>query len=397
MNEKQLKLFPWLIVFLEILIYLSMDAYVPALPEMSQLFHVSANVAQLTFVIWILGGVVVQLFVGPITDRFGRKPLLICSGLLYIVTSFICAFAPTIHVLLVARFFQGVSLPLMYTPGYAAINESFDTQKSIKIFARMQMLTKLTPAFAPLLGGTFLMVANWRWIFIIVGALSIIAVLLLIFKMPETLSEENRSDRLHVPSILKQYKNVLGNVKFFTLGALTYVPTMGLIAWIVSGPFIVVHLFHFNTLAFGIMQGLIFGCFLLGAQVVNRFSSKERNQKLISLGLVFIIVASCAAAVIEGLFPMHLFWLVFLMMLISFGVGITAPILARLTLDTSEETMGIKVSVFSLMRMGYGFLGSLVVSIFYANSLFSLALIMAVFALIALAIRITSYVKWHKA
>lgn len=130
---KNYRYFPWLLVLYEVLIYLSMDAYMPAFPMIADDFHASANIVQLTATAWMFGALSVQLLFGPLSDRYGRRPILLLSGVIYIVSTTFCMMATNIHFLLVARFFQGSAMPAMYIAGYAAINEYFDSNQAIKI------------------------------------------------------------------------------------------------------------------------------------------------------------------------------------------------------------------------------------------------------------------------
>ncbi|HLB42056.1 MAG TPA: MFS transporter, partial [Gammaproteobacteria bacterium] len=129
--------FPWWLVVYEIAVYLSMDAYMPALPKIAYAFGVDSHTAQLTAIVWMLGGLLVQLVFGPLSDRYGRRPILLFGGGLYVVSTIVCAFSSDIHTMLIARFFQGMAMPSMFIAGYAAINELFESEKAVKILARM--------------------------------------------------------------------------------------------------------------------------------------------------------------------------------------------------------------------------------------------------------------------
>ncbi len=384
-KRSHMTLFPLLLVLYEVAIYLSMDAYVPALPKITTFFAISANLAQLTMVIWMIGGLAVQLIFGPLSDRYGRRPLLLWGGVLYILSSVLCAVAPTIHVLLIGRFLQGVAMPSMFIAGYAAINELFDSKQAIGMLARMNSVTILAPAFGPLLGGAFLLAFSWRWIFIILGLWALITVVLLYFKMPETVVKPKP---FQFNQIILHYRSVFANYKFILLSLLTVFPIIGVISWILAGPFIIIHKFHLSTLTFGIIQTFIFGSFILGTKVVSKFATADRNHFLINLGLGLAFLGAIITTLISWLFPNALFAVIAFIMLLTFGGGLSMPILSRLTLEASDAPMGIRVTVFSLMRIGSGVLGSVSVLLFYSGSLISLAAIMLFFTAIAVVIRI---------
>ena len=135
MNQKTEMTFPLWLVAYEIAVYLSMDAYIPALPKIATDFGVSIYTAQMTSILWMTGGLIFQFIFGPLSDRYGRRPILLWGGVLYIAATVLCAISTQIETLLFARLIQGIAMPSMLIAGYAAINELFSSEKSVKILA----------------------------------------------------------------------------------------------------------------------------------------------------------------------------------------------------------------------------------------------------------------------
>lgn len=387
-DKKQAHIFPWLIVLYEIMIYLSMDAYAPAFPDIAKNFNASMLAVQWTATIWMLGGLLVQLVFGPLSDRFGRRPILLGGGVLYVLSSLVCALAPSMPVLLIARLAQGIAMPSMFIAGYAAVNEYFPTESAIKIMARMNSVTILAPAFGPILGGALLLVVSWRVIFLLLAVMSLLSIIALYFLLPETLNQENKSQRLHVGSICRQYLNVFTNINFMRYCLMAFLPVIGIIAWMLIGPFLVVEKFHHSALAFGFLQALIFSCFMLGTTIAGKFSHEKHHRMFINSSFVFLCIGSGFALLFAHIFPQALSGLVASIMLINLGVGMMIPLLSRLCLDTSDQPMGIKVTVFSTVRIGSGFLGAICLPLFYNGSLWSVSLNISVFVFLALILRI---------
>ena len=387
MTKSNENLFPWLLVFYEIAIYLSMDAYMPALPHIATVFHVDASIAQWTSIIWMVGALVPQLFLGPLSDRYGRRPIILYGGVIYMIASLLCAVAPTINLFLLARLLQGLAMPTMFIAGYAAVNEWFSTSKAISILARMNAVTILAPAFGPMLGGVFLLRYNWRWIFVILGGWALLSIAMLWRYMPETLAPAKRSPSLCLPTSLRHYKRVCTNIRFMMASCIAFLPTIGLIVWMLAGPFVVMNQFHYSTLDFGLLQGIIFAGFIVGTKLVSRFADANRHRLFIQSGLLLALAAAVLATVFGWWMPHGMMLLVAFMTLASLGAGMVIPILSRLTLDTSDEPMGIKVTVFSIMRVAVsGLLGSIAVAVFYNHTLLSLALLMLVFNAVAMVL-----------
>ena len=388
MKKSSVMWFPWLLVCYEISIYLSMDAYLPAFTRIANDFSVNAHMVQLTALSWFVGGFVFQVLIGPISDRYGRRPILLWGGVLYVVSSVACAMAPNIHFLIVARLFQGMSMPTMYIAGYAAVNEMFDSTEAIKILARLNSVTILAPAFGPLLGGALLLWMPWHGIFLLLAAISALALILLYFVMPETLSPQNRSTRLHLGDALRAYTTVISNSRFMSYALIAFLPLVGLIAWMLAGAFMVITHFHYTTLDFGLIQTALFSGFILGNRLTSQFINPHRQQRFINVGYTLILSGATLSVCFCLLMPDALFLFLACFWLVELGVGLCIPVLSRLTLEASDAMMGVKVTVFSVMRMGSGFLGSILITYFYNATLLRIALIIAVFPLLALLFKV---------
>ncbi|MEV4581559.1 multidrug effflux MFS transporter [Nonomuraea jabiensis] len=170
---------------------LSMDLYLPALPELGRDLGVGDAIAQLTMSLCMVGLALGQLVAGPLTDRRGRRPALIMGVAVYTVTSLLCALAPDIWLLVLLRFAQGLAGGAGMVISRAMVRDLFDGQRAVQVFSTLMMVSGLAPVLAPLLGGQLARVASWRGMFVV---LAIIGLLLLLaaFALPETLSPEDR-------------------------------------------------------------------------------------------------------------------------------------------------------------------------------------------------------------
>jgi multidrug resistance protein len=378
------KYFPLFIVFYEITIYLSMDAYVPAMHQIGVDFNVGDHLVQYTVSSWVIGSLLALLFVGPFSERFGRRPVLFCGGVIYTASCLACAVATGIHGLLLARFFQGMGMPTMVVAGYAVVNEYYESQEAIKIIALMSAIKLLAPAFGPLLGGLLLIVLTWQWIFIILAFLSFTALIFLFFSMPETLSKQSVKP-LKLKIALRQYQSIMAEFSFVTCSLVTVLPIVGLIVWLVSGTFIVHH-FGFNSVQFGLMQVCVFSCYMLGNTYVKRYSSVENNHIIVRVGMGLALFGSLFNLICSLLYPSNLLLFVGLLMLVQLGCGLSMPILSRKALEQSKALMGIRVTVFTFFRTAAAALGTVCVAWFYNDKIISISSIIFAFTLFSVCL-----------
>ena len=166
-----------LIIFLGLLTAvtpLATDMYLPSLPIMPGELHTSASNIQLTIGIMTIGIAFGQLFAGPISDVLGRKKPLIIGNLLCVIATIICAYAPTIEVLLLGRFLQGVTGSFGVVISKAVARDHASGPALIKLLASLMMVNGLAPVIAPLLGGQILIHETWRFIFIVLAGFSLL-------------------------------------------------------------------------------------------------------------------------------------------------------------------------------------------------------------------------------
>jgi Bcr/CflA subfamily drug resistance transporter len=388
-NTKALNLaiFPFLLVFFEMVTYLSSDMYLPALPTVMRSWSLTHAQAQLTLTSWFLGSISVQLILGPIADRYGRKIVLCLGGIVFTITSLICTITNDFHVFLIARFIQGMGICFMAVPGYATIHELFSHTKAIKILALMSSIAVLAPALGPLAGSAILTFASWQWIFGFITFCSGLSVILLIIYMPESLPVTNRHP-LQLSKIFLTYLRIFGNFRFMLIITILGLLFCGFITWIAAGPFLVIDQFHSTPIMFGIFQGLIFLSNIMANQVIKRNIDRFGANKFIQLGLTICFGISTISLGLSILFPNFLLGMILTYIIYSFGSGLTFSPLNRLTIETSDEPMGSRMAVFSMLLSSFATLGSVLVSLFYNNTLLSLSKIIFIVMLSAFILNI---------
>ncbi len=368
-NNKSL-LFPLLLVFYETIIYLSNDMYLPALPQIAKDFSVSHSQIQLSLTTWFLGATSMQLIFGPLSDRFGRRPILLFGGIFFIVATAICAAIPNIHALLIARFFQGSAICSMVTAGYASIHEVYDQKQAIRLLALMSSITVLAPAFGPLVGSLVIYFFSWQWIFWILTLGAILAIALLFQWMPESNTIDMRRS-LEIKALLKSYYAILTNLRFIAIMSVFCLVFCCFIFWLSSGPFIVVNEFKLSTFVFGICQTLIFMGFIIANYLVKHLIENIGIQKLIQNGLRIALFGGALTLISTILLPHFMYGIIIAMVIFSFGSGFAFAPLNRLIIETSQEPMGARMAIFSTLMSAASVLGSILASVFYNGTLIS--------------------------
>lgn len=368
--------FPLLLVGYEISLYLSNDMYLPALPEMMGDLGLTSRTAQLTLTMWFLGNASMPLIIGAITDRFGRRPVLLVGGLIYVLVTIICAVTTNITLFLIARTLQGSMIPSMLIPGYACIHESYERKQAIYILALMSSISVLAPAFGPFLGSLVLYLTNWRTIFWLIGILAAVILLCLSKWMPETLTAEKQQS-LHFQTLLKSYWRIVSNKEFmrrmFVLGFIF----SGFIAWLTAGPLLLIDSFHYSPIMFGLVQALVFGAYIFGNRLVKYLLEQFTIAHLVWLGLLISVSGSVCGAIFSIYLSQSLLTFIVAMTIFSFGSALCFAPLNRAIIETSTEPMGVRMAIFAVCLGAFAVFGSGLASIFFNGTIASLALLIA--------------------
>lgn len=259
-------LFPACLIFYEIATYLSNDMYLPSLPSIARDLGVSQDWVQYTLAAWFLGSGSMQLFLGPVADRFGRKRVLLMGIVFFVFSSLVCAMTDDIMTLVIARFFQGSAVCSVVVAGYASIHELYDGKRAIQILAIMASVSVLAPALGPLLGALVVEYSTWRLIFWILAIWGLLSFVLLSSSMTETRDERASMD---IKLILNHYKNIALNATFMRFTVIFCFLIVGFFIWIVEAPFIIIETMGKSPLYFGVAQAAIFSAFIIGAQITK--------------------------------------------------------------------------------------------------------------------------------
>lgn len=380
-SEKTLTLFPMLLVFYEIANYLANDAYLPAMPIIAKELQTTHQLIQLTLTAFFFGNSTMQLILGPVADRYGRRKLLLGGGVLFIATTIICALCTNVYALIITRFFQGSAVTSIIIAGYATIHALFDQVRAIKTMAWMNSITVLAPALGPLLGAAILLIADWRWIFIILAIWASLGWLALYRFMPETCETQLS---INLRQVLKQYGLTLKNWQFVKPILALSLSFLALIAWIAAGPFLMMTNFHYSPLAFGMIQGLIFGAIILGNHAVRILIDKISAEKMMRLSLVITIIAGLSSFLLSVLFRNYLADIILPMIIFSFGSSLGFPVFHRLAIEASPAPMGVKIALIASFMGVFALLGSL--AALYAGTVFGFASLLLVISVALLGL-----------
>ena len=276
-----------LVVFLGMLTAitpLATDLYLPALPIMPGELNTTASNIQMTIGIMTFGVALGQLFGGPISDTMGRKVPLIIGNLLCVISSIICAYAPSIEILLLGRFLQGLTGSVGVVIAKAIARDFASGQELTKLFALLMMVNGLAPVLAPLVGGQLLLFTTWRIIFVILAVFS--AILLVgSFLFRESLPKEKRIAG-GIGTATKNYITLIKDKQF--LGQ----TLIQLFAYISGSSFVYQNIFQLSAQEFSYLFGINSCGIILASAISGRVSNVVTSRQILTFSLWQLTIGS---------------------------------------------------------------------------------------------------------
>ena len=282
-----------LVVFLGMLTAitpLATDLYLPALPIMPGELNTTASNIQMTIGVMTFGVAIGQLFGGPISDTMGRKVPLIIGNLLCVISALICAYAPSIEILLLGRFLQGLTGSVGVVIAKAIARDFASGQELTKLFALLMMVNGLAPVLAPLVGGQLLLFTTWRIIFVILAVFS--AILLVgSFLFRESLPKEKRIAG-GIGTATKNYITLIKDKQFLGQTLIQFFAFGAFFAYISGSSFVYQNIFQLSAQKFSYLFGINSCGIILASAISGRVSNVITSRQLLTFSLWELTIGS---------------------------------------------------------------------------------------------------------
>ncbi|MEU3277118.1 multidrug effflux MFS transporter [Streptomyces antibioticus] len=375
---------------------LSMDMYLPALPEVTRHLHAPAATVQLTLTACLAGMALGQLVVGPLSDRWGRRRPLLAGLLVYVLATALCALAPTVELLVACRLVQGLAGAAGIVIARAVVRDLYDGVAMARFFSTLMLISGVAPVVAPLIGAQILRATDWRGVFVVLTAVGLALAALVWARLPETLDAGER----HAGGFgetLRAMRRLLSDARFtgyMLTGGFSFA---ALFAYISASPFVVQEIYGASPQTFG----LLFGANSVGLVVVGQINGKVlvgrvRLDRVLAAGLTVVALAAAALLLMSadvfgevGLAPVA----AALFVLMS-AMGVTLPNAQTLALMRVRHSAGSASALLGTSSFLIGAIASPLVGIAGERTAVPMAVVQLVAALVALAFFVVMCRPW---
>lgn len=334
---------------------ISLDLYLPSLPELATELDASTSSAQLTITACLLGLAVGQLVAGPLSDQFGRRRPLIIGLVAYLLASLACAFAPTIELLIVLRLLQGLAGAAGLVIARAVARDLYEGQALLVFFARLVLISGLAPVVAPLLGGQLARVMDWRGIFGVLAAFGLVLVVAGVVGVPESLPPERRSAG-GLRANLTGFGELLRDRLFLGAAFASGLAGAAMFAYIAGSTFVLQRIYGMSPQGFSYAFGINALGIMVLSEVGARLARSWTEVRVLGLGLAMNLLGAAGVLVTVlagwGLVPL----LVALWVMVS-PIGLIFPTSTTLAMADYPHQAG---RASSLLGLGQYIAGALV-------------------------------------
>lgn len=331
---------------------LSIDMYLPAFPQIADELGASASGVQLTLSACLLGLAFGQVVAGPLSDTFGRRrPLLIGVGG-YAAASLLCALAPSLLMLTMLRWVQGLAGAAGIVIARAVVRDLHSGAAAARFFSLLMIVSGLAPILAPIIGGQVLQFASWRGVFVILCLIGVVLLGLAALGLPETLPAEDRHAG-GLPATLATFRRLLADLSFVGYAAACGLAFAAMFAYISGSSFVLQELYGVSPQRYSAIFGMnAFGLMAAGqinARLVGRFSP----QRLLIVGLTATAGGGAALlAVVAG--DGSLGGVAIALFLVVASLGFVLPNATSLALSGHPRTAGSASALLGVLQYAVG-------------------------------------------
>ncbi len=363
---------------------LGMHLVIPALPATARALHVSAGTIQLTITLYLIGLAAGQLAYGPISDRFGRRPVLLAGLALFTLAGLATALAPSAAWLILARILQSIGGCAGLVLGRAMVRDAAEGDRATKQLALLTLVMSMAPAIAPVFGGYAVAWFGWRAAFGVLAAVGAITLALTAWRLPET----NQPGRRTGASLLAGSIRLARSPAFrgFALGGAC--TTTSFYAFMAASPFIFINLLHQTPQRVGLLYMLLMVGLAAGGFTANRLAGRVRMERVLRGANLLAIAAAAGFLLAWATGVLNVATVVGSVGLFMMGAGIASPFALTSAISVNPNAIGAASGLYGAVQMLYGALCTVIVASWAPGSVPTVGVVMlgsAVLGQVALA------------
>lgn len=329
---------------------LAMDIYLASMPSMARALSASDEEVQLTLSLYMYAWGAAQIVVGPLTDRFGRRPALIGGLVLFVAASAVCAAAHDVQMLITARIAQAASMATVAVVPRAVVRDLYAGEQAARMFSLMGVVLGIAPIVAPIIGSHLHVWFGWQANFVFVAAYGAVALACVVSIMPETIRSRN-AQATDVRVMLANYARLLRSRTYVGYLLIAAFATSGLFAFIAGSAFVFVTVIGTGEQGFGLLFGIVMLGNMTGSAIGSRLVGRLGIDRMLRYSTRLMVVSGIALAVLAWARVGHPVAIVVPMFLFMAAFMTTMPQATAGALTPFPEIAGSASSLLSFCQL----------------------------------------------
>jgi MFS transporter, DHA1 family, multidrug resistance protein len=360
---------------------LGMHIIIPALPATARALQMSIGTSQLTITLYLIGLAIGQLLYGPISDRFGRRPVLLAGLSLFTGASILTAAAPNAGLLIGARVLQSLGGCAGLVLGRAAVRDGATAEKAAGQLALLTLVMALVPAIAPAIGGYLTAYIHWRASYVLLAVFGAATLLACAVMMPETLTQSGSSRR----SMVTAYVRLLRSPRFLGYAVGGACSTTAFYAFMSASPFIFETLLHEPPQRIGLYYLMLMVGVAAGSLGANRLAGRMPVQRALRIANGLGILGAALFALADAGGVLSVATVVGPVSLFMVGAGMASPFALAGSVSVNPQAIGAASGMYGFIQMGYGMLCTVVVETWHPGAVYPVATVLLASAVVGQA------------
>lgn len=346
---------------------LSINFYLALLPEMANSLAASAATIQQTVSIYLIGFAGAQLVVGPFSDRFGRKPILIICYALFTIASIACALAPNVELLIAGRFIQSLGGCAGVLISRAIVRDVYPPEEMGKVMAYMVTGFSLAPLLAPAIGGFIGVTFGWRSLFFIFSALGVCLMTWIYLGFKETNKNLN-PEATQLGKMLGNYVSLVKNRTFLCYFIVAFASVGGILTYTSASSFVLIEVLKVPAQYYGLLFSITAFGLLFGSLISARIIKKSGSKTAAWVGSLLVLTGGVSAALFPIFGIQSVATIIAPMFIYTLGNGVVMPAAVSTAISPFPKKAGAAAALIGCAQSATGATCGYIVSILYDQS-----------------------------
>ncbi|WP_086111434.1 multidrug effflux MFS transporter [Xenorhabdus beddingii] len=371
--------------------------FIPSLPHMSVPLGTSDSFLQFSVTLTLLAFGFSQLIYGPLSDYYGRRPVVLIGLIIFFLGNIVCLFAMSGVIFLIGKVITGLGVGCVGPISRAIARDLSDGKKLLKLMGILVMFMSVTPAISPMLGGAIQGYLGWKMNFIILCIIALSFIIFVYYTLPET--NKNKGEENNILSFHRMflnYRELILHGEFLRMALFNMFGYAAELVFLLSASYVLQEHFYLPPQQFGLIPLVIVPCVMIGNFIVTKLSSHFEVKVICTIGVLLIALGSLLMFLFSEFMPSTIISFIIPMMVVALGEGIVTPSSTARCMDLYGKKAGYAGAVVGAIAMvGAGIIVG-ISSLNPLHSLFSISIILLVISFILLILCLVNWIYQNR-